>query len=275
MSAKAPARWLNTTAALGHCEVDWQKDLWSISPPVIARLPYSDGLGILVGARRARLLRAIDESDLYTERAAREPDARRIPPPDTLLLPFSDERDLIQAAEGVGAAYVGNAAGSIADLLGQEAPPESAAQPAHDSVLERLANLDPPNWRRVSPKEPLNTDGLYREHYRGRWHYKLRKTGSWFRSDLSHGIYAELDRRDQNVFRWQADSRDRAQVGTFLVYQYAPLPPLQTRALTLCSGFNPRYSNEKRSLLYHNVPRSIGNKVAASLHQKFQVISQD
>lgn len=47
---KATDWWLNDISSLGHCEVDWKNDRWSIAPPTITQLPLADGLAVLAGA---------------------------------------------------------------------------------------------------------------------------------------------------------------------------------------------------------------------------------
>lgn len=268
----APAWFLNDLASLGHCEVDWRRNVWSVTPPVITNLPLADGLAILVGSRRPRLIRAIDSSDVYVERANRSYSAKGIPAPETLLVPYEHIWDLKDAARALGASYVSCAGREIARMLQASAPPASAAPPARDSLLEKLTKTKPQHWSRVPAREPNKPDGLYREHHSGRWHYTMRRDGAWYRSNFLDGVYEELARRNEHVFRWKPDSSTRPSIGTVSIYRHAPLPILQARALSLCSGFAARYDGETESSVYDNVPRDVASLVASSLKQKFQVL---
>ncbi len=68
--------------------------------------------------------------------------------------------------------------------------------------------------------------------------------------------------------RWRPEpGPGREAVGTLFVDWGAPLPPLQARALVLCSGLVPRFSGMAETAIYRNVPRHVAQAVAASLYQ--------
>lgn len=269
----ATGRWLRDAASLGHCEVDWKHGTWSAAPPVIVRLPLADGLAILTGARRPRLIRAIDESGIYAEYARRPGTDRDIPAPSTILIPYEQAHDLEVAAFSIGVAYAGCAADSIARMLRSTAPATLTSPPAYDSPFEQLADFSPQNWTASSTRDPALPDGLYREQIRGRWQYTVRRNGTWYAADLSAGVFAELIRRGETVIRWRPDTDDRTRTGTLIVDWGAPLPPLHARALVLCSGFVPRFGSAAETALYDNVPREIAVRVASSLGQTMQITS--
>lgn len=268
---RSGGRWLRDAASLGHCEVDWKNGTWSVAPPVITRLPLADGLAVLAGARRPRLIRAIDAAGIYAEQARRTGSERDIPAPSTILIPYDRTRDLEDAAAAIGAAYSGCAAAGIAYMLPPTAPTVPTAPPAYDSQFEQLGSFSPQNWMTASPRDPALPDGLYREQINGRWQYLLRRGGAWYAADLAAGVFAELARRGDTVVRWRPDSDHHTTTGTFIVDWGAPLPPLHSRALVLCSGFAPRFGNAAETALYDNVPRDIATSVASSLGQTMQI----
>jgi hypothetical protein len=269
----ATGRWLRDIASLGHCEVDWKHGIWSIAPPVITRLPLADGLAVLVGARRPRLMRAIDDGEIYAEHTRRPGSDRDIPAPSTVLIPYERIQDLEQAAVTTGATYVGCAAAWIARALRPTAPTNPIAPPAYDSQFEQLAAFNPQGWAPASPRNPALSDGLYREQINGRWQYVLRRDSTWYAVDFAAGVFAELARRGDTVTRWRADGSHRTRVGCLIIDWGAPLPPLQSRALVLCSGFTPRFGSTAETALYDNVPREIAVRVASSLGQTVDISS--
>lgn len=267
----ATGRWLRDASSLGHCEVDWKRGTWSAAPPVISRLPLADGLAILAGARRPRLIRTIEASGIYAEFASRACSDRDIPAPSTILIPYEQVRELEEASSLIGAAYTGCAADGIARMLQPESLTTPTAQPAYDSPFEQLTAFSPQNWAVASTRDPALSDGLYREQIRGRWQYLLRHDGVWCAAELSTAMFAELARRGETVIRWRPDSEDRMRTGTLIVDWGAPLPPLHARALVLCSGFVPRFGSAAETALYDNIPLEIATCVASSLGQTMQI----
>lgn len=268
---RSGGRWLRDAASLGHCEVDWIRGTWSVAPPVITRLPLAGGLAVLAGARRPRLIRAINAAGIYVEHARRTGSERDIPAASTILIPYDRIRELEDAAAAIGADYSGCAAAGIANMLPSTASAIPSAPPAYDSQFEQLGSASPQDWTRASPRDTALPDGLYREQINGRWQYRLRRAGAWYAADLAAGIFAELARRGDTVVRWRPDSGHHTTTGTFIVDWGTPLPPLHSRALVLCSGFVPRFGNAAETALYDNVPRGIATSVASSLGQTMQI----
>lgn len=273
VSDNVGGKWLRDIAALGHCEVDWKHGRWSVAPPVITRLPLADGLAVLVGARRPRLIRAIENAELYVERARRPSRERTLPAPATILIPYQQAKDLEDAAGGIGVNYVGCAAVGIARKLQPSPPLANSAPPAYDSLFERLVGFSPQRWKATSPRDLAPPDGLYREQIHGRWRYTLRREGRWHAVELSLGIFAELARRGDTVIHWQPDNDNYSRTGTVIIDRSVPLPPLHSRVLVLCSGFIPRSDSTAKTELHDNVPREVAELVASSLGQTLQISS--
>lgn len=266
-------RWLRDASSLGHCEVDWRRGIWAVAPPVIARLPLADGLAVLVGSRRRPLLRGIRQADIYVERAKRHGSDREIPAPTTILIPFEDAGELELYASTLGARYVGCAAAEIAESVPSNEPFPLTAPPAYSSTLERLIAVSPQNWNAVPTRIAHPLEGLYREQVNGRWRYALRRSEEWYSCDLSSGMFAELARKGENVFRWKPEHASRCSVGTVSINGAVPLPPLHARSLVLCSGFPPRFvtAAETVTAIYDNVPHEIAVRISASLGQQLQI----
>jgi hypothetical protein len=268
----ATGRWLRDASSLGHCEVDWKHGRWSVAPPVITRLPLADGLAVLTGARRARAARVLEEAGVYFEQARRPASEVEIPPPATILIPSMQTSDLEEAAAALGASFAGCAAAMIASMLRPMVPTLRAAPPAYDSPFEQLGAFSPRVWVASSPRDSDPPDGLYREQVHGRWQHLVRRDAAWYAADLSTGLFAELGRLGDTVIRWRPDYQAAA-AGTTIIDWGAPLPPLHSRALVLCSGFAPRFGPAAETALYDNVPREIAANVATSLGQTLQITS--
>ncbi|AUZ33638.1 hypothetical protein C3B78_03580 [Arthrobacter sp. PGP41] len=187
------------------------------------------------------------------------------------MIPYKQAQDLEDAADDIGVSYVGCAAAGIAGKLQQSLPIGPSAPPAYDSLFEQLVSFSPQRWSPASPKDLALPDGLYREQVHGRWRYTLRREGSWYAAELSHGIFAELARRGRTVIHWQPDYPDCSRAGTLVLDQGVPLPALHSRVLVLCSGFIPRFDSSAEAALYDNVPREIAERVASSLGQTLQI----
>lgn len=266
ISEGAAGKWLRNAASLGHCEVDWHRGVWSVAPSVISRLPSADGLAVLAGARRPRLLRLLKESEVYTEEIRRPTASRQLPLPVTILIPYEKDRDLHEAAQLVGASYVGCGANGIASILKRQKAVPTAA-PSYSSELEFLANLSLWTWDKASPRAEFLVEGLYRERVNGRWRHMLRRASHWYSTDLSGGLFAELERTGDAAINWRPLEGARSGTGTVFIDWSTPLPPLQSRALVLCCGLAPRAGQTAGTLIYDNVPEEIATAVAASLGQ--------
>ncbi|GEB46005.1 hypothetical protein MTE01_19500 [Microbacterium testaceum] len=268
----ASGRWLRDISSLGHCELDWDTGRWSIAPAAIVTLPGGDGLAVLAGERRLRILRALTDAEMWVEEARRASVEGEIPVPTTLFAPFSAADELVQIARVAGAIDAGLSCENIADALTPIEPRRPTGPPAYASELEVLDALFPRDWRTVSANQLNPPEGLYRERINGRWRHLTRRGGEWFDCDLSAGVFAELARRHESAIRWRSEpGRQAADIGTVFVDWGAPLPVLHRRALALCTGFPPRLGVVATTAIFENVPRSIAARVCTSLGQTLVV----
>jgi hypothetical protein len=117
-------------------------------------------------------------------------------------------------------------------------------------------------------------DGLCRVTIHGRTRFRYRSGTDWYDTDRAQGILWLLAETGvDDVIRWQAQRDEGAQpIGTVFMDQGAPLPPLQSRALVLCSGQPARFSHSARTAIYPNVPVKIAERVAHSIRQQISMI---
>lgn len=270
-SRAASGRWLRDMSALGHAEVDWSHDAWSVSPPVITRLPASDGTAVLAGARRRHALEALDSCDVALLRHRPVTAAGDLALPHTLMIQYDDPTALTAAARSSGAEYVGCAAFNIARRLPPLQLGARAAPPADaNDTLERMNDSETGvQFARAAS----DSDGLYRLTLQGKRTHLYRRDSEWYHCDLSAGVFLDYARRGRAATRWRPE-RDSCygRIGTFFVDWGAPMPALHARALTLCSGLPPRFSGAAHTAIYGNVPETIAQAVTRSLSQRLQYI---
>ncbi|UJP40259.1 hypothetical protein [Cellulomonas palmilytica] len=273
-SARAAARWVRDMTTLGHCEVDWQADRWSIAPSALTVLPCSDGQAALVGSRRAALLERLEDSNLWIEHLVQEPSGDDLPMPTAILASYDSYDSLAAEAARIGAAFAGCAAVRLAARLPRIGLGRDAAPPSWSSTtLERFEGLDHPYFRSAAVRGgELLPDGLYRTEVLGRNAYLLLRDGAWHHCGRGEGVYLELARWGETTLRYRSDAVGYPECGSVFVDWGAPLPPLQARALVLCSGKVPRFGQAGQTTIYCNVPIKVAHLVADSLMQKLVLL---
>lgn len=270
---RASGRWLRDMSSLGHCEVDWDRGHWSIAPAALVRLPGADGLAVLAGARRPRMMRPLEDFWGSLAPARRQPPSDEMPLPTTFYVTFRTEAELAESATEAGVALAGVAALRIARTLNENKPHVLTGPPAFRSELMRLEAMHPRNWELVSAAHMNPPDGLYCEQVHGRSRYITRRDGEWFECNLSTGTFAELARLGNSALRWRPEpARAGADLGTVFVDWGAPLPVLHSRALVLCTGLPPKFGNAATTAIYENVPRSVAARVCTSLGQPLVIV---
>lgn len=262
-------RWLRDLSSLAHAELEWDRDVWAAAPLVLTRLPGADGLAILAGVRTRKVDSALDDLDLEVHRVG-QPGNNRLDRPTAIMLQYDTADELAKAAAQVGALYVPCAAEQLAARLSRIQLGEPAAPPSRENeTLEKwdAGNMD---WQAVSSLAS-HEPGLYQLLNAGRKQWLFLTEGGWVRCGLSAGVFTELKRTGHSAMRWRAErgaGRDR--FGQVFVDWGAPLPPLQQRALVLCSGVVPRFSDGARTAIYDSVPLRVAEQTAASLGQRLE-----
>lgn len=265
-------RWLRDVSALGHAEIDWQVGRWATTPAAAVLIPQSGGTAVLAGARRTGLRERLEDSDLGVQ-VEEKPSVfgQPLPPPPSIYVQAGSIPELSTALGELGITYVGEAARRIAEGLRRIELGAPAAPPAwSDDVEHLLPDSDDLRFVQGLP----SSDGLCRMTVQGRPSYIYRQGSHWFRTDHSTGIMYALAARRIEVIRWRRErTSDGQEIGTVFVDQGAPLPPLQSRALVLCSGLPAKFGQAARTAIYSNVPMDVAWLVAASVRQKVTVIT--
>jgi hypothetical protein len=262
-------RWLRDVASLGHAEVDWDGGRWAMAPAVGVLLPASGGTAVLAGARRIGLVDGLEAQVAVQTVAAEESANERLPVPSSVYIQADSVDGLAAALKSVDAQYSGCAARLIADRLPALALGALAAPPSWSAQAERLVLG---SGFRFGGSLPAG-DGLCRLTLYGRPRYLYRSGSDWYHTDHAHGILWALAERNVSVFRWRLERTASGEdIGTAFVDQGAPLPPLQARALVLCSGLPTQFGNAAKTAIYRNVPKQVAQQVADSIRQHLSVV---
>ncbi len=266
----ATGQWLRDLSALGHAEIDWDRGRWGIAPAAAALLPASDGTVVIAGRRPLGLVEGFEDDFAVrvTEHDASEPALRA---PSSVYLQTDSLSEMEQLLAHSGVRYVGCAAQHLAERLLRLQLGAPAAPPAWGTPTEHLTISSSGGIDFVAG--PPDGDGLCRFLVQGRHQYRYRRGNNWSATERAHGIWWTLADRQEQVIRWRKERQvgDEA-VGTLFVDQGAPLPPLQARALVLCSGLLTKFSTTARTAIYKNVPLTIAELVAWSVRQHVVVI---
>jgi hypothetical protein len=246
--------------ALGQVEVDWSKGTWGALHPAITLLPDAAGHGLVVGARTARMTRAlvdgIDAPDVIVQPVFQR-DA-----PDAHFVAADSERALRRLAEDLGMPFVHSVTERLASVLpsldAMLAPLRTPPIACHYG-LERY-DLDY-GWE-VADED--RAPGLYRYELSGpRAHHFVDDADVRYRVDLAVGTWAEARRQQRGDFLiWGPDGVN----GTLDAPLWLPLPALHARAAALCTGLAPKRA-ASGGLLYANVPRRLAARIAETLGQ--------
>lgn len=260
-----PGRWLRDVAALGHMEVDWAKGTWHAAPLVLTRVPAGDGLALLCGLRTGATDKLLDEAELVRHTVEQAYAADHFPRPSAAYVQYDPGESLASLAAAIRATYVPCAAEQIAGRLPLMAPGAAAAPPARNNDTLRYYNGY--GWSPVEGEPRLT--GAYQYTALGRPEFRWFENDEWRRIDLSTGVFLSLKRAGRSALRWRAEGSG-GRTGQLFVDWGAALPPLQQRALVLCTGLTPRFPDRAQTGIYDNVPRALAQRVAASLHQRLE-----
>lgn len=252
------------TSGLGHVEFDWLEGRFACAPTALVQIPGLDGYLVLSGARPRSELERLRElalsSDLDVELAGPYPQPRDRGPATVLA----------ECSPAEGEAFCELAGIAI------ERSPELLATSLPELSLERVGELRAPDDRfahclvdpttlhpRWGARDAERADGLWLFYsFRQRAEHYLHRDGEWwFLPIREYGPYllapdVEPALLEYDPANWLLYVRGRA-----------PLPQLQARAATLCSGRLPlvRPLGDDIQETYVNVSPEIASALASSL----------
>lgn len=263
-------RWLRDMSALAHVEVDWSGARWAVAPPVAVLLPACGGTAVLAGSRRMGMVEQLSDVVSVQTLPGVSGDCR-LATPTQVYLQADSIKDLVEGLKECGVTYEGRAADHVATRLPQLKLRQPAAPPAYGAPVKHLELGD--TIRFVNGRVTSHS-GLCQITVQGRPSYLYRVGNEWFHTDHANGVLWALAENGIGVFRWRHERTDGPdEMGTLFIDQGAPLPPLQARALVLCSGKPTAFGDMAKTAIYRNVPKSVADKVARSVRQRLAIIA--
>lgn len=263
-------RWLRDMASLAHVEVDWVRARWAVTPPTAVLLPSCGGTAVLAGSRRMGLVEQLGDV-LSVQTSPSESSASRLATPTQVYLQADSIRELERRLADCGVRYAGKAADHIACRLPPLRLGHRAAPPAYGTPVKHL-ELD--GVARFVNGRLTTHSGLCQITVQGRPSYLYRSGDAWFHTGHADGILWTLAEDGIAVFRWRHKRTDgEDEIGTAFIDQKAPLPPLQVRALVLCSGQPTAFGDLAKTAIYRNVPKTVAEQVARSVRQRLEIIN--
>ena len=251
---------------LGHVDISWTEQRWSVSPPALVLARGSGLCAYLAGSRPRRMMErfdlAADAQDVY---------------------PFQIEQGNAPAALFAKCATV-DSAGAVAERLGvpllfdpstalaQALPPtdadrlEVAAPPPLEDTLE-LFDTESYQWQQT---EDRDRNGLYRVDLYGRNIHRLHQGDQWYKVDQATGQLLVLSTRSA-LLGWYPPSLDRAKPSVLEVPYWLALPQLAERSAVAASGLLPLRVRGKR--LYRNVTRVVATVLSERLGVSLSIAS--
>lgn len=244
--------------SLGHLDIDWRAQRWSVAMPALALSPGMGLCAYLVGARPSRMFERFDSAteDLHVYPFR----LKQHNAPTALFAKCSRVAVTEEVAHRLGVPLVYDPASAIVEelpdvLLDVSSP--SAPIPIEDG-LERFEPADG-RWRQVTGREE---EGLYRVDLYGRSMHRLRRGDDWYSVDKATGQLLVLKGRSDLLY-WCRPSSDFRSPSTLEVVDWLGLPPLAERAAIVSSGLMPAISGHRR--IYRNVTRSTATAIAERL----------
>jgi hypothetical protein len=263
------ATWTaRTLSDLGDLEIDWEGQRWSVTPAMLTVLPTAGARSLLTGGRTRTLMRRLDEetSEEVTNNIvfARHHQADA---PDAVFLVSRDEKEVEDLAARLGVGYEYCAADRL-----------SRALPALDSYLAVSKTTPAPTGYEARRFDSVGlrwtatrTDvppGLYTYEVHGVARQRfVPQVGIAHEVERAIGIYAELRRTGKQILAWRADDVN----GTLIVPGQTPLPTLQARVATACSGLGAKFVRPDSTRRYVNIPEEIARRIALSLGQSLNL----
>ena len=254
---------LRELSALACVEVDWRGRRWGAVAPCLTLLPDAAGHALVVGARTARLTRELTQVTEELEVVVIP--TRQDRAPDALYVAADSATVLEEMAASLAIPYVHSVVERLTGVL-PDLDAQLSTRGTHPIV--RHYGLERYDLHRGwQPAEREQAAGLHRYERSGPRAIHFNDGGGGrFDVDLGLGAWAEARRLGiDDLLWWRPDGVN----GTLDVPRYLPLPALQARAATLCSGLVATYDDG--AWLYDNVPEWVAQRIAESVGQQLVI----
>ncbi len=255
---------------MGILSIDLVTRRWKAEDPLLVGLPGSEGVALLTGSADRMLAEVAARSAAKVVRHANTVD-RGLTRPSTYWLSYTHGSQISDMVRHTGLRFEPDAAMRRSSTLPSIKPIKTAAPPARSGPLLELLN---PRTMKFSffDRQQRFVDGLYRmEVHAGLKRYLRCKTGEWYRTDLSEGLYLERRSSDEPL-QWTSDEgKDDYALGQLAVDRRMPLPLPHARLTVLCTGLPPVNDHTRRVTIYDGVPFAVADRIAKSLYCPLKV----
>lgn len=261
---------------LGHLDIDWETQGWSIASPTMNVVP---GLGlcvVLTGSRPYYLIQrfrdATNDRDVF-DFTMRQPKTHNSAP--AAIFAKCASLDVAkEVATRMGANLVFDPSTSLA-----------ASMPSLDD--QDLQRTSPPdldldtewfNPHEVEWKECESrgtpVEGLYRQQLTERRRYLWYGAGRWSKIDFSYGQFRALRDTGQHVMEWTEEAANGSMASRLEVHKDVRLPDVAERALTICDGRVPVVPDVSHTgyLRYSNVSERVCQLISQKLGQTPRIV---
>lgn len=257
---------------LGHLDIDWEAQDWSIASPTMNVVP---GLGlcvVLTGSRPYHLIQrfrdATNDQDVFnfSMRQSRPPYSA----PAAIFAKCASLDVAKEVATRMSAKLVIDPstalAASMPSLDDQEQLPAAPPDLDLDTEWFNPYNVE---WEECESRgTPM--EGLYRQQLTERRRHLWHEAGRWSKTDLSYGQFRALRNEGQQVMKWTPAATNGGQSSRLEVHGNVRLPDIAERALTICDGRMPSlpfgFSNQNYER-YSNVSEGVYQAISGKLGQ--------
>ena len=261
---------------LGHLDIDWENQCWSIASPTMNVVP---GLGlcvVLTGSRPYYLIQrfrdAANDRDVF-DFTMRQPRNRDSAP--TAIFAKCASLDVAkEVATRMGANFVFDPSTSLAASMPSldDQDPQRTSPPDFDLDTEWF-NPHQVEWKECESRDtPM--EGLYRQQLTERRRHLWYGAGKWSKIDLAYGQFRALRDAGQQVMEWTEKAANGSMASRLEVHRHVRLPDVAERALTICDGRVPVVPDVSPTgyLRYSNVPERVCQSISQKLGQTPRIV---
>ncbi|MFB9166538.1 hypothetical protein [Arthrobacter psychrochitiniphilus] len=267
-NVQAARSYLWRLEVLGHLDQSWSEGKWRIRPTMVTQLPGSSAFALVVGKRSPELEERLEADTVLHKLEQSRSGIGSLSDPRTLIVEYDNEAELRQVASSSGADFISCAALSIAEDLPSLGLGPLAGGPNTQGSPVQMFNVRMGKFMHV---ETFHRDGLFKQKVNGRSVYWLLRSGIWYSTTYAEGVCLTRVDIDKECFELQITEDADDPIGMLRVDKGLPLPMPHFQALTLCSGFHPDKTSDG-SWTFENIPSSVANAVAQSVHQQLQIV---
>jgi hypothetical protein len=254
---------------LGHLDMDWDAQKWSIAKPALNIVPGLGLCAILTGSRPHFLLELFNDAanirDVYPIPDLQQPKNKYNGTP-IAPSPVIIKCNTLETAKAVASKakidLIINPAESLSNVLPDfSAITGNRASPSGN--LEREWFCPRTLGWKDSTGNPLR--GLHKIDIANSPEYRWMDGEVWWHTDLPAGQFLAMKDVEKTVFKWSEGTPNRGVANRFEMLKELRLPSLAMRTATICDGFLPEEAADREHIRFLNVPLRVAKRIAHSV----------